>query len=77
MGASFGGARPRLRPRTAVRSRRLGLSLGSTYALVRGGTIPATRLGGRWLIPRARFHVWLDGITYSPSAVGTEHRRSR
>jgi excisionase family DNA binding protein len=39
----------------------LGISLGSTYALVRDGTIPATRLGGRWLIPRARFHAWLDG----------------
>ncbi|MFU8851263.1 helix-turn-helix domain-containing protein [Micromonospora sp. SL1-18] len=45
----------------------LGLSLGSTYALVRDGTIPATRLGGRWLIPRARFHVWLDGVASDPS----------
>ncbi len=59
----------------------LGLSLGSTYALVREGTIPATRLGGRWVIPRTRFHTWLDAITDAPadavSATGTEHPRRR
>ncbi|PWU48892.1 hypothetical protein DLJ46_10635 [Micromonospora globispora] len=55
----------------------LGLSLGSTYALVRDGTIPATRLGGRWLIPRNRFHAWLDGVTEQPAATGTEHGRGR
>ncbi|MFG1954338.1 helix-turn-helix domain-containing protein [Micromonospora sp. NPDC048830] len=54
----------------------LGISLGSTYALVRDGTIPATRLGGRWLIPRARFHAWLDGIN-EPAATGTDHGRRR
>jgi excisionase family DNA binding protein len=32
----------------------LGLSVGSTYALVRDGTIPAFRLGGRWAISRLR-----------------------
>ncbi|SCE83690.1 DNA binding domain-containing protein, excisionase family [Micromonospora coriariae] len=53
----------------------LGISLGSTYSLVRDGTIPATRLGGRWLIPRARFHSWLDGVTDQPTATGTEHGR--
>ena len=55
----------------------LGISLGSTYALVRDGTIPATRLGGRWLIPRTRFHAWLDGIAEQPAATGTEHGRGR
>lgn len=59
----------------------LGLSLGSTYVLVRDGTIPATRLGGRWVIPRARFHAWLDAITEQPpdavSATGTDHPRRR
>ncbi|MEU8427530.1 helix-turn-helix domain-containing protein [Micromonospora sp. NPDC048887] len=55
----------------------LGISLGSTYALVRDGTIPATRLGGRWLIPRARFHAWLDGVTEQTAATGTEHGRRR
>ena len=37
----------------------LSLSLCVTYALVRSGEIPARRLGGRWVIPRARFqHGW-------------------
>ncbi|MEU4367479.1 helix-turn-helix domain-containing protein [Micromonospora chersina] len=53
----------------------LGISLGSTYALVRDGTIPATRLGGRWLIPRARFHAWLDGGIEPSAATGTDGRR--
>ncbi|MFZ0119333.1 MAG: helix-turn-helix domain-containing protein [Pseudonocardiaceae bacterium] len=38
----------------------LSLSRGTAYALVRDGTIPALRLGNRWVIPRARFHAWLD-----------------
>ncbi|WDZ86367.1 helix-turn-helix domain-containing protein [Micromonospora cathayae] len=58
-------------------SKLLGISLGSTYALVRDGTIPATRLGGRWLIPRTRFHAWLDGIAEPAAATGTEHGRRR
>ena len=40
----------------------LSLSRGTAYALVRDGTIPALRLGGRWVIPRARFHAWLDSL---------------
>ena len=58
----------------------LGISLGSTYALVRDGTIPATRLGGRWIIPRARFHAWLDAISDpadTVAATGTENHRGR
>ncbi len=38
----------------------LGLSRGSTYALVREGRIPALRMGGRWIVPKRRFHAWLD-----------------
>ena len=41
----------------------LSLSRGTAYALVRDGTIPAMRLGNRWVIPRARFHAWLDSLT--------------
>src|SRR5205809_1134147 len=41
----------------------LSLSRGSAYALVRDGTIPALRLGGRWVVPRARFHAWLGSLT--------------
>lgn len=39
----------------------LSLSRGSAYELVRDGTIPAHRLGRRWVIPKGRFHAWLDG----------------
>ncbi|XTZ16507.1 helix-turn-helix domain-containing protein [Micromonospora echinospora] len=41
-------------------ARLLSLSLGSTYALLREGEIPARKLGGRWVIPKKRFHAWLD-----------------
>jgi excisionase family DNA binding protein len=41
----------------------LTLSLGSTYALIRQGAIPALRLGGRWVVPKRRFHAWLDGLS--------------
>jgi excisionase family DNA binding protein len=40
----------------------LGLALGGTYTLIREGTIPAIKAGGRWVIPKRRFHAWLDGI---------------
>jgi excisionase family DNA binding protein len=38
----------------------LSLSLGGTYELVRDGTVPALKLGGRWVIPKKRFHAWLE-----------------
>ncbi|MEV0329824.1 helix-turn-helix domain-containing protein [Micromonospora echinospora] len=41
-------------------ARLLSLSLGSTYALLREGEIPARKLGARWVIPKNRFHAWLD-----------------
>ena len=40
----------------------LGLALSGTYTLIREGTIPALKMGSRWLIPKTRFHAWLDGI---------------
>lgn len=40
----------------------LSLARGTAYALVRDGTIPALRLGGRWVVPRTRFHAWLDSL---------------
>lgn len=40
----------------------LSLSRGTAYALVRDGTIPALRLGGRWVVPCARLHAWLDNL---------------
>jgi excisionase family DNA binding protein len=56
----------------------LSISVGSAYALVRSGDIPAERLGRRWVVPHERFHAWLDGVTENPapvSATGTEARR--
>jgi excisionase family DNA binding protein len=40
----------------------LGIALGSAYALVRQGEVPARQLGegGRWVISKERFHAWLD-----------------
>jgi excisionase family DNA binding protein len=40
----------------------LGLALGGTYTLIREGTIPAIKMGGRWVVPKKRFHAWLDGL---------------
>ena len=40
----------------------LNLSRGVTYQYVREGTIPSERIGRRWVIPRRRFHAWLDGL---------------
>ena len=31
----------------------LGLGRNATYAAVKRGEIPAVRIGGRWLVPRA------------------------
>jgi excisionase family DNA binding protein len=59
----------------------LSLSLGNTYELLRDGTIPADRLGRRWVISRVRFHAWLDQVTVPPepdlSATGSEATRAR
>jgi excisionase family DNA binding protein len=45
----------------------LGIARGVAYENVRTGLIPAVRVGRRWLVPRSRFHAWLDA-TNSPSA---------
>jgi excisionase family DNA binding protein len=39
----------------------LNLSRGLAYQYVREGIIPAERIGRRWVVPRGRFHAWLDG----------------
>jgi excisionase family DNA binding protein len=38
----------------------LGISRANTYVLLKSCEIPARRLGSRWIIPRHRFHDWLD-----------------
>lgn len=40
----------------------LNLSRGLAYQYVREGVIPAERIGRRWVVPRGRFHAWLDGL---------------
>jgi excisionase family DNA binding protein len=40
----------------------LGLGLGGTYTLSRESTIPALKMGGRWVVPKNPFHAWLDGV---------------
>jgi excisionase family DNA binding protein len=47
-------------------ARLLAVSLGSAYALVRDGTIPAKKIGGRWVIPKVRFHTWLNDQADEP-----------
>lgn len=39
---------------------RLGIGRCMAYDLVCQGIIPAKRLGRRWIVPRARFHSWLN-----------------
>jgi excisionase family DNA binding protein len=63
--AAAAGAMARLRSARAVYTVRevaelLSISLGSAYALVRSGDIPALKLGGRWVVPKKRFHAWLN-----------------
>lgn len=41
-------------------ARLLLVSRNTAYAMVRGGQIPARRLGTRWVVPRKAFHAWLD-----------------
>ena len=48
----------------------LGVARGVAYDNVRNGLIPAVRVGRRWLVPRSRFHAWLD--TTDPTATSKE-----
>lgn len=48
----------------------LGIARGVAYEAVRDGSIPATRVGRRWLIPRKRFHAWLDGADRTSTSAG-------
>jgi excisionase family DNA binding protein len=50
----------------------LGIARGVAYEAVRDGSIPATRVGRRWLVPRKRFHLWLEGTA---TVVQTVERR--
>jgi excisionase family DNA binding protein len=54
----------------------LSLSRGSTYNLIRSGDIPALKLGGRWVIPKRRFHTWLDNLP-TASVEDLDHEMNR
>ena len=41
----------------------LGIARDVAYENVRSGLIPAVRVGRRWLVPRSRFHAWLDATS--------------
>lgn len=41
----------------------LRLSLGTTYGYVADGTIPAQRIGRRWVVLRSLLEAWLDSCT--------------
>lgn len=38
----------------------LGIARGKAYEHVRSGDIPSIRMGKRFLIPRERFHAWVN-----------------
>ena len=46
----------------------LSLSRGSTYAMVRTGDIPSKKIGSRWVIPKDRFHHWLNEMPNGANA---------
>ncbi|MFQ6230484.1 helix-turn-helix domain-containing protein [Nocardia sp. NPDC002869] len=46
----------------------LGISRGMAYAFVNDGVIPAKRIGRRWVVARAAFHVWLNESDNLPKA---------
>ena len=50
----------------------LGIARGVAYESVRNGEIPATRVGRRWLVPRRRFHAWLDGTADPAPTTGNK-----
>jgi excisionase family DNA binding protein len=47
----------------------LGIARGKAYQHVRAGDIPSIRMGKRVLIPRDRFHAWLNRETAKSSEV--------
>jgi excisionase family DNA binding protein len=46
----------------------LSLSRNTAYAMVRRGEIPGRKIGDRWVIPKARFHAWLDALPEATDA---------
>jgi len=45
----------------------LGLSRSSMYEAVRSGSVPAIRVGGRWLISKVQLERFLSGEKCQPA----------
>jgi excisionase family DNA binding protein len=42
-------------------ARRLGIGKSSLYEALARGEVPGIRIGGRWVVPRARFERFING----------------
>ena len=42
-------------------ARRLGISKSSAYEALKRAEVPGLHIGGRWVVPRARFERFLGG----------------
>lgn len=40
----------------------LNLTVGVTLRYMQEGIIPGERIRGCWVVPRTRFHAWLDAL---------------
>jgi excisionase family DNA binding protein len=54
----------------------LAISRSQAYALVRNGTLPAMKVGGRgqWRVERSRLEQWIDQAHADTQRFVTEHR---
>lgn len=54
----------------------LAISRSQAYALVRNGTLPAMKVGGRgqWRVERSRLEQWIDQAHEDTQRFVTEHR---
>jgi excisionase family DNA binding protein len=42
-------------------ARRLGIGKSTLYEALARGEVPGLRIGGRWVVPRARFERFING----------------
>lgn len=42
-------------------ARRLGIGKSTLYEALARGEVPGLRIGGRWVVPRARFERYING----------------
>jgi len=52
----------------------LGISLRTTYVVMRDGTLPGIRLGTRWLVPRQALEERLSSSSPLPGVSNSEAR---